>query len=213
MNPMPFLQGCLVGVSIAAPVGPIGVLCIRRALAGGWTVGLATGLGAAVADALYGTVAALGLGAISDLLLRISGWVGILGGLFLCYLGIRTWRSTPSDTPATTAAASDLGSAFFSTLLLTLANPATILSFAALCAGFGIGTRIRGLEIPVWIAGVFVGSAAWWLCLSGSVASLRHAMTPTWMRWINRLSGTLILGWGVIALTRALRATALAWNR
>lgn len=213
MNSMPFLQGCLVGVSIAAPVGPIGVLCIRRALSGGWGVGLATGLGAAVADTLYGTVAALGLGAISELLMLVSGWVGILGGLFLCFLGIRTWRSVPSDTPATSAAASDLGSAFFSTLLLTLANPATVLSFAALCAGFGIGTRIQGMEIPVWIAGVFAGSAAWWLLLSGSVASLRHAMTPAWMRWINRLSGALILGWGVIAVTRALRATAFTWIR
>jgi threonine/homoserine/homoserine lactone efflux protein len=213
MNLMPFLQGCLVGVSIAAPVGPIGVLCIRRALSGGWTVGLATGLGAAVADALYGTVAALGLGAISELLLQVSGWVGILGGLFLCFLGIRTWRSQPAETAATSAAGSDLGGAFFSTLLLTLANPATVLSFAALCAGFGIGTRIRGLEIPEWIAGVFAGSAAWWLFLSGSVASLRHAITPAWMRWINRLSGGLILGWGVVALARALRATAVSWLR
>ena len=80
MSPLPFLQGCLVGVSIAAPVGPIGVLCIRRALTGGWLLGLATGLGAAVADALYGTVAALGLGAVSEALLKVSGWVGILGG-------------------------------------------------------------------------------------------------------------------------------------
>ncbi len=209
MSPFPFLQGCLVGVSIAAPVGPIGVLCIRRALAGGWSLGLATGLGAAVADALYGTVAAMGLGAISEALLKVSGWVGILGGLFLCGLGVRTWRSVPSDTPATTPAASDLGSAFFSTLLLTLANPATVLSFAALCAGFGIGTRIRGVEIPVWIAGVFTGSAAWWLFLSGTVAGLRHAITPAWMRWVNRLSGGLILIWGLLALTRALRATWL----
>ena len=209
MNPFPFFQGCLVGVSIAAPVGPIGVLCIRRALAGGWSLGLATGLGAAVADALYGTVAALGLGAISEVLLKVSGWVGVLGGLFLCVLGVRTWRSVPSDTPATTSAATDLGTAFFSTLLLTLANPATVLSFAALCAGFGIGTRIRGVEIPVWIAGVFAGSAAWWLFLSGTVASLRHAMTPTWMRWVNRLSGGLILGWGLLALSRSLRATWL----
>lgn len=209
MNPFPFFQGCLVGVSIAAPVGPIGVLCIRRALAGGWSLGLATGLGAAVADALYGTVAALGLGAISEVLLKVSGGVGVLGGLFLCVLGVRTWRSVPSDTSVTTPAATDLGTAFFSTLLLTLANPATVLSFAALCAGFGIGTRIRGVEIPVWIAGVFAGSAAWWLVLSGTVASLRHAMTPTWMRWVNRLSGGLILGWGLLALSRSLRATWL----
>lgn len=209
MSPLPFLQGCLVGVSIAAPVGPIGVLCIRRALTGGWLLGLATGLGAAVADALYGTVAALGLGAVSEVLLKVSGWVGILGGVFLCILGVRTWRSTPANAPATSPATADLGSAFCSTLLLTLANPATVLSFTALCAGFGIGTQIRGVEIPVWIAGVFTGSAAWWLFLSGTVASLRHAVTPTWMRWINRLSGGLILVWGLLALTRALRETWL----
>ena len=209
MSPLPFLQGCLVGVSIAAPVGPIGVLCIRRALTGGWLLGLATGLGAAVADALYGTVAALGLGAVSEVLLKVSGWVGILGGVFLCILGVRTWRSTPANAPATSPATADLGSAFCSTLLLTLANPATVLSFTALCAGFGIGTQIRGVEIPVWIAGVLAGSAAWWLFLSGTVASLRHAVTPTWMRWINRLSGGLILVWGLLALTRALRETWL----
>jgi putative LysE/RhtB family amino acid efflux pump len=185
------------------------VLCIRRALTGGWLLGLATGLGAAVADALYGTVAALGLGAVSEVLLKVSGWVVIWGGVFLCILGVRTWRSTPANAPATSPATADLGSAFCSTLLLTLANPATVLSFAALCAGFGIGTQIRGVEIPVWIAGVFTGSAAWWLFLSGTVASLRHAVTATWMRWVNRLSGVLILGWGLLALTRALRETWL----
>lgn len=204
MTVPPLIQGSLIGLSIAAPVGPIGVLCIRRSLAEGWGIGLATGLGAAVADSLYGSVAAFGLSAVTQFLAEHGFVIGLIGGLFLCLLGIQTWRSTPADRAALASGRSSVAAAFGTTVLLTLANPATLLSFTALCAGFGIGTTIRGDGIPLWITGVFLGSAAWWLFLSGTAARLRHTLSATWMKAINRLSGAMMVVWGIAAVLRAL---------
>ena len=204
----PFFNGSIVGLSIAAPVGPIGVLCIRRALSGGWKLGLATGLGAAVADALYGCVAALGLDALTRLLTSGSVHLGVFGGVFLCWIGVRTWRSKPPAGSQEPADPMNLLRAFGTTVVLTLANPATILSFTAIFAGFGVGSHLSRAAIPVWIAGVFAGSAGWWLLLSGTVASFRHRFDPKWLKAVNRVSGTALVGFGVSALIHALR-TAL----
>src|SRR5688572_6978734 len=126
------LKGLAIGFCIAAPVGPIGVLCIRRSLAEGTLIGLATGLGAATADAAYGCVAAFGLTAISDFLVGQKFWLGLLGGIFLCYLGVRTFFTKPAPgMESRLQAVSGLGSAYVSTLFLTLTNPMTILSFVA----------------------------------------------------------------------------------
>ena len=132
------LRGFILGLAIAAPVGPIGVLCIRRTLAQGRLFGFVSGLGAATADALYGCVAAFGLTAISALLVRQQDLLRLLGGLFLCYLGVRTLLARPTDQSAA-AEGQGLGGAYFSTLLLTLTNPITILSFVAVFAGLGVG--------------------------------------------------------------------------
>ncbi|OFX32959.1 MAG: lysine transporter LysE, partial [Armatimonadetes bacterium RBG_16_67_12] len=132
------LRGLLIGFSIAAPVGPIGVLCIRRTLAHGRTAGFVSGLGAATADALYGGVAGFGLTAVSGVLVDQQVWLRLVGVAFLIYLGIRTFLARPSDRAAA-AAASGLISAYGSTLILTLTNPMTILSFAAIFAGLGLG--------------------------------------------------------------------------
>ena len=201
----PFLRGAVVGLSIAAPVGPIGVLCIRRALSGGWKLGLATGLGAAVADALYGCVAALGLDTVTRFLTAGAVYLGVGGGLFLCWMGIQTWRSRPLAGPGESTASVDLVQALGSTVFLTLANPATLLSFTAIFAGFGVGSSLPRTAIPDWIAGVFSGSATWWLMLSGGVASLRHRFNPGWLRIVNLISGTVLIGFGLGALARALR--------
>lgn len=149
----PFLTGLLLGLSIAAPVGPIGILCIRRTIAMGPWVGLVSGLGAATADGLYGCIAGFGLTAIADFLTNQSFWLQIVGGLFLCYLGITTFLSKPAEDKPTTSSLSantnlaasravalprSLLSAYGSTLALTLTNPATIFSFAAMFAGLGI---------------------------------------------------------------------------
>jgi threonine/homoserine/homoserine lactone efflux protein len=193
-------KGVIIGFSIAAPVGPIGVLCIRRTLADGRQIGLVTGLGAATADAAYGGVAGFGLTAISGFLVGQRLWLGFLGGLFLCYLGVRTFISEPAGRAAEVRG-SGLFSAYLSTLFLTLANPMTILSFAAVFAGFGLGASPDYLSAIKLVAGVFIGSAFWWLLLSNGVALFRSRVSAGWMRAINRLSGGVILAFGLYSLS------------
>ena len=154
------LKGMAIGFAIAAPVGPIGVLCIRRSLAEGRRIGLTTGLGAATADAAYGCVAAFSLTAISGFLIGQRDWLAFLGGLFLCYLGARTFASKPMEQAAEIRGCG-LASAYLSTLLLTLTNPTTILSFVAVFAGFGLGATPDYLDACALVAGVFLGSALW----------------------------------------------------
>jgi len=196
------VQGLLIGFSIAAPVGPIGVLCIRRSLADGARIALLTGLGAASADAIYGAIAAFGLTAISSLLVEQRFLLGLIGGLFLCYLGIRTFFATPAnDAPTPTRAGALI--AYGSTFVLTLTNPMTILSFAAVFVGFGIGAAKDYNAAGVLVAGVFVGSALWWLLLSSVVSLVRTRMTPSALQWVNRGSGVIIVAFGVYALGSA----------
>jgi len=195
-----FVRGLAVGFAIAAPVGPIGVLCIRRTLADGRATGFVSGLGAATADAAYGAVAALGLTAISGLLVRQSGWLRLLGGLFLCYLGVRTFLSRPAERGAAAQGRGLLG-AYLSTLALTLTNPTTILSFVAVFAGLGLASGAGGYAgAGVMVSGVFLGSAAWWLILSGGVGLCRSRLTLGALRWVNRVSGLVILTFGALAL-------------
>jgi threonine/homoserine/homoserine lactone efflux protein len=194
------LKGLLIGFAIAAPVGPIGVLCIRRTLAEGRMSGLVSGLGAATADAFYGAIAAFGLTFLSNFLISQQTWMRLLGGLFLCYLGIRTLLAAPAEKPAQTTGIGLLA-AYTSTLFLTIANPMTILSFAAIFAGFSFGTMSRDYEsAAVLVSGVFAGSAFWWLLLSGGVSLFRTRIRPGGLRWVNRISGAVITGCGVISL-------------
>jgi len=199
-----FLRGLAIGFAIAAPVGPIGVLCIQRTLTLGRTAGLVTGLGAAAADGVYGAVAGLGLTAVSALLVAQRGWIAPAGGVFLCVLGIRTFlASTGAGAPAPSRAG-HLSGAFGSTFLLTLANPATILSFVAVFAGLGIAdTGGRYLPATALITGVFIGSAAWWLVLTGGVGLMRARLAGGGARWINRAAGLVLLGFGSAALLGA----------
>jgi threonine/homoserine/homoserine lactone efflux protein len=198
----PFVQGAVLGFSIAVPVGPIGVLCIRRSIAEGALVGFVCGLGAATADAIYGAIGAAGLTIVSDLVVRLQSGLSLLGGLFLCYLGLTTWRSRPADRAARNDAAS-LAGAFATTLLLTLTNPMTILSFAALFAGFGLGRNGQSWPAAVQlVTGVFLGSAAWWLILSFGSRRLGARLGAREMTWLNRLSGGVILGFGFWNLSK-----------
>jgi threonine/homoserine/homoserine lactone efflux protein len=195
-----FARGLVIGLSIAAPVGPIGVLCIRRTLAEGRLAGLVTGLGAATADAIYGAVAGFGITAIAGLLLRQQGLIRLVGGLFLCYLGVRTLLATPAERAAA-ASGRTLLQSYGSALALTLTNPLTILSFAAIFAGLGAGTTTGSYDAAaLLVLGVLLGSALWWLILSGGVSILRARLTPAALRWINRLSGGILLIFGLVAL-------------
>ena len=200
-----FAQGLAIGFAIAAPVGPIGLLCIRRTLANGRLAGFVSGIGAATADACYGAVAALGLTAVSSALIAHQGVVRLAGGVFLCYLGARTALTHPAMESRTGAVRNLIG-AFGSTLALTLTNPTTILSFAAVFAGLGLGSMTGDRESAVlMVCGVFLGSALWWLLLSAGVGFFRRAVTLQPLRWVNRFSGAMLLGFGVLSLLSLVR--------
>lgn len=193
----------MIGLSIAAPVGPIGVLCIRRTLAGGRLIGLVSGLGAATADAAYGFIAAFGLTFISELLIDQADLLRLVGGGFLAYLGLRTLFAPPAEEAAQAAAGRGLPGAYASTLALTLTNPMTILAFLGIFAGLGVAEAVGDYgTAAVTVLGVFLGSALWWLALSGGVSLLRARFDARAMRWVNRLSGIIILVFAIDILLR-----------
>ena len=194
-------RGALLGFSIAAPVGPIGVLCIRRTLAEGRMTGLATGLGAAMADGVYGAIAALGLTWVTSMLVDQQMWIRGLGGAFLLWLGVTTFLARPSQRAAE-ASAKGLAGAFATTFALTLTNPMTILSFVAVFAGLGLGTGATASVTAALalVLGVVISSAAWWLLLSAGVDLMRSRFDERRLAWVNRLSGAIITGFGVFAV-------------
>jgi threonine/homoserine/homoserine lactone efflux protein len=198
-------QGLIIGFSIAAPVGPIGVLCIRRTLTDGRAAGLVSGLGAATADAVYGLIAGLGLTFVSAFLVSQQTWFRLVGGLFLCYLGATTFLARPAERAAE-ARGGSLVRAYLSTFALTITNPLTIFSFAAVFAGLGVAGVARDYRTALLlVAGVFLGSAIWWLFLSGGVGLLRERFNTHALVWVNRISGAVILLFGVLALVSLVR--------
>ena len=194
---MIFLRAFLIGVSIAAPVGPIGVLCIRRTLSNGKLAGFLSGMGAASADMVYGAIAAFGLTIVTNLLVENAFWLQLIGGVFLLYLGAKTFLEKPA-AQAAHANAGGFFSMYLSTFFLTITNPLTILSFAAVFAGTMLG---KNMGSPlVMVAGVFAGSASWWLALSFGVGLMRDRLNQNHLMWINRISGTAIFAFGMYAL-------------
>lgn len=195
-----FVRGLMIGLAIAAPVGPIGVLCIRRSLAGGFALGFLTGMGAAAADGVYGAVAAFGLTAVSGFLMAQQKFLALGGGIALIWLGWQTAHRAPATREAAAGKAESLAGAFASTFVLTLANPATILSFIAVFAGLGLGATPGTAGAVAVVAGVFIGSAAWWLFLAGAMAALHRQVPPAAVAWINRVSGAVLAVFGIAAL-------------
>src|SRR5258706_7201526 len=193
------LKGMAVGLAIAAPVGPIGLLCIRRTLIDGQRYGLASGLGAATADACYGVIAGFGLAFVAGFLVAQQFWLTLGGGVFLCYLGVRAALARPAS-PAAGADPGTLHSALFSTLLLTLANPLTIISFTAVFSGLGLGTRPAYATAAALVVGIFLGSALWWLVLSTATSLLRSRLNVNWLRAVNWVSAALLVAFGLHAL-------------
>ena len=196
-----FLKGFAIGFSIAAPVGPIGILCIQRTLSGGNVQGLVTGLGAATADALYGFIAAFGLTFISNFLVDQSNWFRIIGGLFLCYLGIQAFLRKAQKQTVSVSNSSNL-SAYGTTFFLTLTNPMTILFFAGIFAGLGIVSEsIHYASAGLMVIGVFLGSGAWWLILSGATGIFRNKISAGKLALVNKFSGLIILAFGIVAIS------------
>ena len=199
-----FLKGLAFGFVLAATVGPMWVLCLRRTLAYGPLAGLASGMGIATADGLYGAIAAFGLTAVAGVLLGHSLWLGLLGAAFLVYLGIRILVAAPAAPDSEPGRPASLASAFFSTLGLTLANPPTILAFAAIFAGLGLGQHANYPAAGLVTLGVFLGSASWWLILAAGAGRLHGRLTPRFMRVINVVSGVSILAFALWQLARVL---------
>jgi len=193
-----FLRGLIIGLSIAAPVGPIGVLCIRRTLSEGRRVGLLTGLGAATADAIYGYIAGFGLVFISSVLVSQQIWLRIIGGLFLCFLGLRTLLTRPPEKAASIRRYGH-AEAYASTFFLTLTNPMTILSFLGIFAGLGLSGGSY-VSAGLLVLGVFSGSALWWLLLSSLVSAFRSGFDTHRLQWVNKISGIIILAFGILAI-------------
>jgi threonine/homoserine/homoserine lactone efflux protein len=196
-------RGFLLGFAIAASVGPISTLCLRRTLAEGRAVGLASGLGVATADATYGAIAAFGLTAVTDLLVDWRRALGLVGGIFLLWLAWSTLRTVPPAAgPDGGRPRRGLRGAYLSTLGLTLTNPMTILSFAALFVGLGV-TAGDLAGATALTAGVFAGSATWWVVLVGVVGALRARLTPAWLRRVNIASGLVIGAFAAVAIAVA----------
>jgi threonine/homoserine/homoserine lactone efflux protein len=195
------LKGIAVGIVIALPVGPVGVLCVRRSLYEGVSFGLVSGLGAALADALFGIVAGLGLTVVRDALLAWRQWLGGAGGVFLVATGIRALLRHPPAAAPEPLAGEALFGAFASAFALTLTNPITILAFAAIFARVGIDAAAQLSGIFVLVGGVFLGSALWWVGLAAGVAWLRRAARGFTLGWIGRLAGAILTlsGLGLIA--------------
>ena len=219
-----FLHGLLIGLAIAAPVGPIGILCIRRTVANGRLSGFLSGLGAATADAVYGSIAALGLTALSSFLIAQQKMLALMGGIFLCYLGIKTVlaqagsQTTPPidavpEGKFTRSTGRTLLADYASTLFLTLTNPLTILSFTAIFVGLGVAAGNTVQQAMLLIGGVFCGSALWWLILSTAANFLRlRFLSPGSLRWINYIAGAVIFIFGMLALGSIFYGEAASQN-
>lgn len=205
MEPALAVRGFVLGFTIAAAVGPISLLVIRRTLAEGRLVGLTSGLGVATADGIYGAIAAFGLGAVTQVLVNARPVLGLVGGVFLLWLAWTTARATPHDPASASPRRGGLAGAYLSILGLTLTNPMTILSFAALFAGLGIAGRDPAGSALLTI-GVLLGSGAWWLLLTSIVSVVRGRITTAWIRRINVASGAVIGVFAVVAIASVVLA-------
>lgn len=201
-----FYKGLLLGFSVAAPVGPIGVLCINRTINKNFAAGFVSGLGAATADLIYGLIAGLGLTAISTFLIDQKMWIQLIGLVFLIYLGIKTIIKKDSDIEFKSVVDKGLLKDYFSTLILTITNPVTILFFIAVFAGLGLSNTINGFHsVTQLILGVFIGSCIWWLFLSGLTYKLKTRISKQILKRIDLVSGILILFFGFLILINLIK--------
>jgi threonine/homoserine/homoserine lactone efflux protein len=199
------LRGFVLGFVIAASPGPIFFLCLRRTLARGWLTGLVSGFGVATADGFYAALAAFGIGAVTSALVGERRWLALIGGAVLVLIGLRTVLGRPRPAePAASSNAAGLAGAYLSTLGLTIANPSTIISFAALVASLGIGASGGYLTPTLLVIGVFAGSATWWVMLAGLGAGLRARVTARAVRAISTFSGLAIVALGLLAIVSSL---------
>ena len=194
-----FLKGIGIGFIMAIPIGPIGIMCIRKTLTEGRLSGLIIGLGAATADLFYGCVAAFGLTVISDTLTDQRIWIRIAGGALLFFLGVKTFRAHPKDPKLKTTGSGRLRS-YLTVVFLTLTNPLTIFAFIAVFAAFGLGDGLSFFSAAILVAGVFIGSCLWFLLLSSGTILFRKKLDLVGLKWVNKIAGILIIISGLIII-------------
>jgi threonine/homoserine/homoserine lactone efflux protein len=198
-----FLKGIFIGFAMAVPIGPIGIMCIRRTLSEGRLHGLIIGLGAATADLIYGCIAAFGITFISDALVSQRFWLRIVGGVLLLYLGIRTLRKRPAD-PNIPATSNGIIRSYLTAFLITLTNLLTIFAFIAVFAALGLGNEAIIFSGSALVLGVFIGSFLWFISLSSGVMIFRKKLDLIGLKWVNKISGVLIVLSGVIVMASLL---------
>jgi threonine/homoserine/homoserine lactone efflux protein len=195
-----FIEGILIGLVVAVPVGPLGLLCINRSLMMGPVCGFFSGLGVATADALAAGIAALGISLISGLLVQHQLALRLVGGIFLCYLGYKIYRTEPA-AQAPVNNVNGLFGAYMTTFLLTFSNPVTILSFVAIYAGWHVPSlHGRYIAAALLTGGVFTGSVLWWVGLFIALTAFHHRFNLRFILWVHRVSGAVIAGFGVVVL-------------
>lgn len=201
------LKGVLIGLSVAAPIGPMAMLTMRRAIDRGLVAGLVSGLGIALADATYGAVAAFGLTSLSDVLIDHQQLIRVAGGLALIYIAWRILRNarTPVEARRESSAPQRLGRIVGTMYLLTLSNPTTILSFAAIFGGLGLALGSSTFDSVVLVVSVFAGSMLWWLMLCGLLGKVRHRITPVWITRVDAAAGGIILAMAAVSIAAGIR--------
>jgi len=194
-----FLKGIFIGFAMAVPIGPIGIMCIRKTLTEGRLRGLVIGLGAATADMLYGCIAAFGLTIISNTLISQRIWIRLVGGILLLFLGVRTFRALPAD-PKIPIKSNGILRSYLTTVFLTLTNPMTIFVFIGVFAALGLGNGLSYFSASALVTGIFLGSFLWFLSLSSGVTLFRNKFKLNGLRWVNRIAGILIIISGAYAI-------------
>lgn len=193
-------KGIAIGIAIAAPVGPVAVLCVRRSLLYGPTAGFAIGLGAILGEVIFGIIATFGIAIVSAVLLQYEGWLRGVGGAFMLALGVLTWRRAPRERPDASSGAR-LWPAFVSAFALTITNPFTILAYTGIFVAVGVIHRDMTLAATwILIAGIAIGSVVWWGGLTLAAVQLRGRIAPTRFGWLNHASGGLLVLFGMVSL-------------
>ena len=200
MDAASFIQGMIIGLTLAVPIGPLSLVCIHRSITDGRLHGIISGLGVAAADSFYAAVAILGLTVISGIILSNQGLFRALAGFILVLIGIHVFFSHPSG-PGSSDRHESYHKDFLSLLTVALANPLTLIFYAAVLPGLGMVVQYTGTAIAAsFVAGVFSGSAAWWIVLCGSLGSLRSSLHSGHLLLINRISGAMVLCFGIFLL-------------
>lgn len=196
-----FLKGILIGFVIAAPIGPIGILCIQRTISGRYGLSLMTGLGAGVADTVYGAIAGFSLVSIANFIAQYEFYLRLFGSVLLGWIGFSIFRSPLRHDPLETRSKETFFHGFTSAFFLTLSNPIALIVFAAAFTVMGVSPQSDSLDQSlVLVGGVFVGANGWWFALSTTIHLIHHKLSETNLLWINRISGGLLLGFGAYML-------------